>query len=78
MKDIKATSLQVASGTFAILDRLARALVEKKVLSRKEADQIVKGAIGDLRKCGDPTVQSAADFLRDFYKARGRVRAKKK
>jgi len=77
MKDIKATSLQVASGTLAILDRLALVLVEKKVLTRKEADQIVKGAIADLRKCGDPTVQSAADFLRDFYKPRGRVRAKK-
>ena len=78
MKDIKATSLQVASGTFAIVGRLALALVEKKVLTKKEADQIVKGAIADLRKCGDPTVQSAADFLRDFYKPRGRVRAKKK
>ena len=78
MKDIKATSLQVASGTFAIVGRLALALVEKKVLTKKEADQIVKGAIVDLRKCGDPTVQSAADFLRDFYKSRGKVRAKKK
>ena len=68
MKDVEAASLQDHNGTFANMDGLARALVEK-VLTRKKLTRIVKDPvlIPEVQRSDGP---GAADFLRSFKAAR--------